>query len=246
MSDDRTVVGATAALDRAPTGVAYAWGEEPYPDDDTPWQEDSWPVRAAYLLIAAAIAAVAIAAAAIAGMLVLIPPPQPGSHYTLAPGPVQAPIPRAAPPSQAAAPPSQAAAPRKAAPPPAQTAPPAVLPPAQAAPAVVPAPAQAAPAVVPAPRAPRPTQPRPPARTIPAPGPGGFTPAEDQEFLESLEPFGYTFVNPAQVIEWGHHYCRLLQQGESVGEADREMANLIGPDALMLDASAQVAYPTCY
>ncbi|MDI3312721.1 MAG: DUF732 domain-containing protein [Mycobacterium sp.] len=64
--------------------------------------------------------------------------------------------------------------------------------------------------------------------------------------MQSLEPPGYTFVNPAQVIAWGHHYCRLLQQGESVQAADREMTTLIGADATQLDASAQVAYPTCY
>jgi hypothetical protein len=217
MSDENTIVGATAALDPAPTDVTYAWGEEPYPDDDTTWREDGWPIRAAYLLIAATIAAVAIAAASIAGMLVLTPRPQPGSHYTIAPSPVQAPIPKAAPPPNAAAP-------RKASPPPVQAAPPAAL----------------------APSAPQPKQPRPPARSVPSHEQGGFTTAEDRWFLQSLEPPGYTFTNPTQVVAWGHHFCRLLQQGESIQAADRDMATLIGADPTQLDSSAQLAYPTCY
>ncbi|WP_219066750.1 hypothetical protein [Candidatus Mycobacterium methanotrophicum] len=118
-------------------------------------------------------------------------------------------------------------------------------PPAQAAPPAAPQPS------IPVPKAPAPAlQPnqRQPAAP-PAHGQGGFSAAEDQWLLQHMRSLGYVILNPSQVIVEAHHYCRLLQQGVSLYDADSQMATLTGTDSIdtgELDSSAMLAYSNCY
>lgn len=188
LSTPETQVGA-----EAPSTVVYAWSLE---TDDYPAQTSQHRLeflrhlRPDGRIIAAVIAAVAVTAVAGAGALVLRPP-SPTRHYSIAPAPV---IERPAPPKKAA---SRPAAPEPPPPEPVPVAkPPVAAPP--------PSPKPTAPAVV-------------PRQEPPPPAPVPLTPS--QKFAESLQRDGMKSVGtPAQNDYYAEQMCRDLSDGGNPNE----------------------------
>ena len=90
--------------------------------------------------------------------------------------------------------------------------------------------------------------PPPPVPEPPAPTPV-FDDSRDQWLLNNLRSLGYTIINPPLVIANAHEACRLLQQGESTDQMDRQMQARMGAsmlDTLQLTSSAMLAYPDCF
>jgi Protein of unknown function (DUF732) len=76
-----------------------------------------------------------------------------------------------------------------------------------------------------------------------------FEDSQDQWLLNNLRSLGYTIINPSLVISNAHEACRLLQQGESTDEMNKEMQARMGTDltdTLQLTSSAMLAFPNCY
>jgi len=114
---------------------------------------------------------------------------------------------------------------------------------------------QAAPPTTAAPASTIPIQVAPPTTTVAAPAsaPTAAEPPDpiyDERFLDSMRALGLSIPqqNTAAALRWAHELCRLIRQGKSVEQVNRETAVVTGigeVDSEHFVASEQVSYPNC-